>query len=166
MEDLNPIFFQVKSNQHTISNINKYSPHIDRVMGTLFKKGETTHYVLNVEKEESINFDELQSLMDNIKILINNINIDLEFDEDLKDFYIKINLQSKGTLELIKAGKALAVLAYLLHLTSCNNLDAPNDNKIEKIIRENRQILDKTSNDIDTMRINTIQLTKPFKDGN
>lgn len=38
MRDLNPIFFKVKSNQHTISNITDYAPHIDRVMGVLFKK--------------------------------------------------------------------------------------------------------------------------------
>ena len=65
INDLNPIFYQVKSNRHTISNINSYSQYIDRVMGNLFKKGEKTHYVLNIEKTDDIGFDELKQFIDN-----------------------------------------------------------------------------------------------------
>lgn len=167
MDDLNPIFYQVKSNQHTISNIDWYAPHIDRVIGNLFKKGENTHYVLNIEREESINFDDLKTLMDDIKILSNNINNYFDFGENPDEFFIKINLQSKGALELIKEkGKTLAVLAYLMHLVSCNELDKERDEKIETFIKENKRTLNSTSKVIDTLKINTAELTKPFKNGN
>ena len=163
---LNPIFYQVKSNQHSVSNIKRYAPHIDKVMGNLFKKDDTTHYVLNIEKNENINFDELRSLMDSINVLVQNINEELAFNENLEEFYVKINLQSKGTIELIKAGKCLAILAYLLCSTSCNRLDEESDNRIQTLINNNRKVLEQTSKDIDTLQINTNELIKPFKNGN
>ncbi|MCX6232925.1 MAG: hypothetical protein NTZ33_15455 [Bacteroidetes bacterium] len=167
MEDLNPIFYKVKSNQHAISSINHYASHIDRVIGNLFKKGDNTHYVLKIDKTDDVNFDELQLLMDNIKILMQNINQDFGFNENTNEFYIKINLQSKGNLELIKKGKSLAVLAYLIFLTSCNNLDTEKDNEIAKFIELNKTVLKSTSVVIDTLKMNTYELTKPFnKNGN
>jgi restriction system protein len=160
---LNPIFYQVKSNQHAVSNIKKYAPYIDKVMGNLFKKDDSTHYVLNIEKEENINFDDLRILMDNINTLMENINQELSFNENLEDFYVKINLQSKGTLELIKVGKCLSILAYLLCSASCNNLDNEKDTHIQTLINKNRIALDETSKAIDSLKINTNELIKPFK---
>lgn len=166
MEDLNPIFFQVKTNQHTISNINRFAPHIDRVIGNLFKKGDKTHYVLNIDTTDDINFDELTLLMDNIKVLVKNLNKEFQFDENLEEFYVKINLQSKGTLELIKNGKSLAVLAYLIFLSSCNSLDQEKDKRIQGFIDSNRKTLESTTKVIDTMKVNTEEFTKIFKNGN
>jgi hypothetical protein len=168
MNDLNPIFYQVKSNHHTISSISRFAPHIDRVIGNLYQKGDNTHYVLNIEKEEHINFNELNSLMDNIKTLLNKINDEFDFKENPEEFYIKINLQSKGALELIKKGKSLAVLAFLLSTTSCteNNNQTVADSEIDKFIIENRKLLEDTTKDIDTLKINTEDLIKPFTNGN
>jgi restriction system protein len=168
MNDLNPIFYQVKSNHHTISHIDRFAPHIDRVIGNLFQKGDTTHYVLNIEKEEDINFNELNNLMDNIKTLLNKINNEFDFNENPDEFYIKINLQSKGAFELIKKGKSLAVLAFLLSTVSCvdNQNQLVADSDIDKFIIENRKLLDDTTKDIDTLKINTEDLIKPFTNGN
>lgn len=164
MEDLNPIFYRVKRNQHAVSNVNGYAKFIDREVGNLFKKDDNTHYVLSVEKEEDINFDELKSLIDNIGALLNNINENLGFDENPKDFYVKVNLQSKGLFELIKSGKSLAVLAYLIFLSSCGTLENETNSEIKKIIDDNRDTLEKTSRDIDTLNVNIDELTKPFRD--
>ena len=166
MDDLNPIFYQVKSNQHTISNVNGYAKFIDREIGNLFKKGENTHYVLNVDKEADIYFNELKSLIDNIDLLLVNINNSLDFNENFDEFYIKVSLQSKGSLELIKKGKSLAVLAYLLFLSSCGNLDSERDQSIKDIIDENRALLEDTKSDIDSLKVNIKELTKPFENGN
>lgn len=164
--NLNPIFYQMKSNQHALSSVNRYASFIDREIGNLYKKGDKTHYVLNIDKKENINFDELRSLMDNINILMKEINKELNFDDDLDKFYIKINLQSKGTIELIKAGKSLAVLAYLLSLVSCNDVNKNNDSKIQGLLDKNKTVLEQTAQDIETLEVNTHELTKPFKNGN
>lgn len=166
IKDLNPIFYKVKSNQHTISRIDSYAPHIDRVVGTLFKKGDNTHFVLNIDQTDDINFEDLKKLMDNINILVRNINKELDFNENLDEFYIKINLQSKGAVELIKSGKSLAVLAFLMHSASCNSLDDVKDDNLRTIIQNNRSTLDSTNNVIDTMKLNASALSKPFKHGN
>lgn len=162
MRDLNPIFFKVKSNQHTISNITDYAPHIDRVMGVLFKKNDKTHYVLNIESPDDIKYDDLEILMRNIKTLVRDINDKFGFNDDLDEFYVKISLQSKGSLELIKTGKGLIILAFILSLTSCRNNDEPVDDKIREFMIENEQILSKTDEVINNLKINTQELTEPF----
>lgn len=166
IRSLNPIFYEVKFNQHSVSNINRFAPYIDKVIGNLFKKDDNTHYVLNIEKNENINFDELRSLMDNINILVQTINDELAFNENLDEFYVKINLQSKGTIELIKAGKSLAILAYLLSLVSCGNIDNNNDVQIQDLINKNKAVLEQTKKDLDSLEVNTEELTKPFNNGN
>lgn len=166
IDDLDSIFYQVKSNQHTISNIDRFAPYIDRVVGNLYSKGDNTHFVLNIEKTEEINFDELKTLMDNIKVLMININKELGFNEDVDNFYIKINLQSPGALELIKKkSKSLAIFAYLMYLSSCQSLDKEKDVKIKNIIEDNRKVLSSTQSVIDTLKVNTFELTKPFNNG-
>lgn len=162
MRDLNPIFFKVKSNQHTISNITDYAPHIDRVMGVLFKKSDKTHYVLNIENPDDIKYDDLEILMRNIKTLVRNINDKFGFNDDFDEFYVKISLQSKGSLELIKTGKGLIILAFILSLTSCKNNNEPIDDKIQEFMIENEEILSKTDEVINNLKINTQELTEPF----
>lgn len=162
MHDLNPIFFKVKSNQHTISNITNYAPHIDRVMGVLFQKSDKTHYVLNIESTDDIKYDDLEILMRNIKTLIGCINDKFGFNDNLDEFYVKISLQSKGSLELIKTGKALIILAFIFSLTSCKNNNEAIDEKILEFISENEQLLSETDKAINNLRINTQELTEPF----
>lgn len=166
MDDLNPIFFQVKANQHSISSLNRFAPYIDRVIGTLFKKGNKTHFVLNIEKTEDINFDDLTLLMDNIKNLTRKINKEFEFDENLDEFFVKINLQSKGSLELIKTGKSLAILAYVIFLSSCGGLDKEENKEIKKFITENKKVIESTSSVLDTLKANKQEFTQPFQNGN
>lgn len=166
INDLSAIFYQVKSNQHSISSINRFAPHIDRVIGNLFEKANMTHYVLKLEKEGDINFDDLNDLMTNIKYLTKAINDHFDFNENTDEFYIKVNLQSKGALELIKPGKSLAVLAFLLFLSSCNNLDKATDPDIKSLIKNNRSTIEKTGTNLDTLNGNIDELTKPFRKKN
>ncbi|MGM1431142.1 hypothetical protein ACS126_17945 [Sphingobacterium lactis] len=166
INDLNAIFYQVKSNQHTISSIDRFAPYIDRVIGNLFEKNNMTHYVLKIEKEDDISFDDLNNLMTNIKTLIKRINTHFQFDENTDEFFIKVNLQSKGSLELIKSGKSLAILAFLLFSSSCGNLDKEVDRDISSFVKENRTIIEQTTNTIDTLKGNTKELIKPFKNKN
>ena len=75
---------------------------------------------------------------------------------------MKISLLSKGSLELIKTGKALIILAFILSLTSCKNNNELIDDKIQEFMIENEQILSKTDEVINNLRINTQELTEPF----
>lgn len=166
IHNLDPIFFQLKINQHSISKIDRYAPYIDKIIGNLFIKGERTHYILNFEKEDDINFRELNELMVNIDELLIIINTRLSFDENLEDFYVKINLQSPGTMELIKtAGKSLAVLAYLLSVVACGDANEESDPDIRDLATQNHTLLNETKAKIDSLKINTKELTQPFANG-
>lgn len=161
--EVDAIFYQLKSNQHAISRVDRFAPYIDKVVGNLFKKGDKTHYILNVEKQDDINFRDLNKLMDNIEDIINEINREFKFDENLDDFFVKINLQSPGKLELIKAGKSLAILAYLLNLVSCGiDPKTEKDPQIKSIATKIEGKLDNTKIIIDTLDIDTNDLTQPF----
>lgn len=163
---LDPIFFQLKTNQHTISDANRFAPYIDKVIGNLFKKGDLTHYVLNIEKTEDINFKDLSGFMDNIEELITNINSELQFNENIDDFFVKINLQSPGKIELIKkVGKSLAILAFFLSVVACKEEKTEMDPQLQKIYDENESVLNDTKTKIDTLDINISELIQPFKNG-
>ena len=105
-------------------------------MGVLFKKNDKTHYVLNIENPDDIKYDDLEILMRNIKTLVRNINNEFDFNENLDEFYVKISLQSKGSLELIKTGKSLVIFAFVLSLISCRNNNDPVDDKIQKFMQK------------------------------
>ncbi|WP_265131242.1 hypothetical protein [Chryseobacterium oranimense] len=166
---LDPNLRQLKANQHSISNINRYAPFIDKVVGNLFKKGDNTHYVLNFETQDDINFRDLNALMADIDKLVIEINKEFNFNEDLDNFFVKINLQSPGTIELIKseAGKSLAVLAFCLSVISCGGdiKKETSDNKLKEFSTKNHHLLKNTQDRLDSLKVNTIDLTQPFKDG-
>ncbi|WP_294225984.1 hypothetical protein [uncultured Chryseobacterium sp.] len=167
--DLDPIFFQLKANRHSISRIDRYSPYIDKIIGNLFKKGDNTHYVLNFETHDDINFRDLNALMADIDKLVIKINNQFNFNEDLNDFFVKINLQSPGTIELIKtnAGKSLAVLAFCLSVISCGGdiKNETSDKNLKDFSIENHNLLKNTQDKLDSLKVNTKDLTQPFKDG-
>lgn len=161
--ELDPMFYQLKRNQHTISSVDRFAPYIDKVVGSLFKKGDKTHYVLNIEKRDDINFRDLSNLMDNIEDIILEINRELKFDDNLDEFFVKINLQSPGKMELIKAGKSLAILAYLLNLVSCGiDPKTEKDPQIKNIATKIQGKLNNTKTIIDTLDIDTNDITQPF----
>lgn len=163
---LDPIFYQLKTNQHTISNVDRFAPYIDRVIGNLFQKGDNTHYVLNIEKAEDINFKDLTELMDNIEKLVVSINESLGFDENLDKFFVKINLQSPGKMELIKdVGKSLAILAFMLSAVSCGEEKTQDDPQIQALFKENSATLNDTKKRLDSLEINFNELTQPFANG-
>lgn len=165
IRDLNPIFYQIKSNQHSISNVNRFEPYINRVIENLYIKDDYTHFVLKIEKDEDINFDDLNKLLKNINFLIKEINKDFKFEENIDDFYIKINLQSKGAIEFIKGGKSLAVLGLILSFVSCDTNNNQSDKEITTYISENQNIIDETQQILDSLEVNKSELSKIAQNG-
>ena len=165
IRELNAIFYQLKSNQHSISNINRFEPYINRVIKNLYFKDDNTHFVLKIEKNEDINFEDLNILMTNINILIKKINSEFNYNEDLDNFFIKISLQSKGNIEFIKGGKSLAVMALILSSTSCSSPDDQNGSKIDGFIKENSELILETSSKLDSLEANRTELSKIYTYG-
>lgn len=164
--ELDPMFFQLKINQHTISDIGRYAPYIDKVIGNLYKKGDNTHFILNIEKKDDIYFRELSSLMDNIEELLADINSTFDFKENENEFFVKMNLQSPGKMEIIRNGKSLAVLAYLLFMTSCGNPSTEiKDPTLRDFQEKNAKKVGETVLQLDSMEINYKEMHQPFENG-
>jgi len=164
--DLDPYFFRLKINQHSISDINSFAPYIDKEVGSLFKRGEKIHYVLTIEKKDDINFKTLSGLLENIENILKDINKDLKFNEDEDEFFVKMNLQSPGKIEIIRDGKSLAILSYLLFVTSCGGADKINDANLKQVYDRNSVKLEKTIKQLDSLDINRDHMIEPFVDKN
>lgn len=119
---LDPNFFTMRFTQHTISRIDDYSPYIDNVISSLYRKNNNTHFVLDIKTTKDINVNSLISLIDNIQILINEINKDFNLGEQIDNNSIRLHLQSPGQIEFkLPIGKSLITLAAILSLTCCND---------------------------------------------
>ena len=115
IDDLDKIFYQIRISRHTISSIKPYEAYIDKVVKTLFIKNEYSHYVLDIQTNEDINFNTLLKLVNNIRVLTQELNNDFNLEENLDQNAIKLNLQSKGKIEFkFLNGKSLILLATLL----------------------------------------------------
>lgn len=119
IEELDNIFYKIKSNRHSISNIDGYSQYIDKVINTLFLKDDNVHYVIDLKTQDDINVISLVNLIDGIQDLINAINIDFNLNERVEENAIKLNLQSPGQIEFkLPSGRTLVLLAMILS-TGC-----------------------------------------------
>jgi restriction system protein len=166
IDELDKIFYQIRISRHTISSIKPYETYIDKVVKTLFIKNDYSHYVLDLQTDEDINFNTLLQLVNNIRLLTEELNNDFNLGESLDQNAIKLNLQSSGKIEFkFLNGKSLILLATLLGPMTLNsvlkniaqneeqqleNFRQVHQNKIEKIEEALQEL------EVDRDKINSI----------
>lgn len=143
---LDPIFNEIKTNQHSLSNINRYSRYIDIVTNSLYVKGDDAHLVLNVRTTEEINAKEFfrlgTALINVLEIIQNECGF---LDEEKVDATsLKLYLQSPGKVELKSLSKksliALGlVLAPMLINSPNHSVSSPISDDILNSIRTKAQ---------------------------
>lgn len=176
LENLDSIFYKMIFSLHAISNINSYSSYIDKIVSSVFVKDDKSHLILNVRQEDDINYDSLNGVLQNVRNLTALINDSFNFQEDLSNNSVKLNIQSPGTIEFIyNTGRSLLLASIFLAmplLTSCSNTSSAQDIIDEK--NANVQIVKDTINGDDRLsqaekdaltefgiiHIDTIALTK------
>lgn len=122
MSQLDPNFYKMRFTQHSISKIDDYSVYIDNVINSLYIKNDNAHFVIDIKTQKDINVISLISLIDNIQLLINDINVHFNLNEQIDKNSIRLNLQSPGQIEFkLPVGKSLITLATILSLTCCNS---------------------------------------------
>jgi len=134
MQDLDPVFFQIKNSRHAISDIKRHSKYIDIVTNKMFFKNGYGHLVLNVKSPGDINLQDLLGVFEDILIVAKKINEVFEFEEEIEECSIKINIQSPGPamLKLVN-GSTLAILGLIL-FSSCNKLPISEQKKSDVVI--------------------------------
>lgn len=159
LNDLDNIFYKIKSNRHSISNINAFGPYIDKVINTLYIKDESIHYVIDLKTQEDINVISLINLIDGIQDLIIEINKDFVLNERVEENAIKLNLQSPGSIQFkLPSGKAMIILAMALSTASCLDPSVEASETVKAIpqeihhfVEKNRRIMDTISSSLDDL---------------
>lgn len=162
IQELDNIFYKIKSNRHSISKIDGYSQYIDKVINTLFLKDDNVHYVIDLKTQEDINVRSLLNLIEGIQDLINIINREFDLNEKVEENAIKLNLQSPGQIEFkLPSGQALVLLAIILS-TGCSGskgntqhqilpISKTTQIEIGKFVNANQEDLDRINESLDTL---------------
>jgi restriction system protein len=168
IDDLDPVFYQIKVSRHAISNINSYSAYIDAVTEVLYRKNNYSYYVLDITAEHDINIRPLISLVDNLQHLLELINKEFNLNEDTDESSIKLNLQSPGKVIIkLEQGTSLIILAVVIALTTgCKHTDLPvkvsskDLKKIDTILKVDSAVIDSTVNDMNIMEVDLKRLNR------
>lgn len=101
-ERIDPNLIKIKYRQKTVSRIDPYLGSIlDRTITPLFIKGENAHLTFEITKEDSINAFELFESWIELFSLAEEFGKEEGYDVNKKDFNVRINVQSPGTIEFI-----------------------------------------------------------------
>jgi restriction system protein len=140
--EIGTAFFMFKKNMHSISSVKKeLSSLIDKVMNDIYYKDDKLYYKVKVDKINDIKASDLFVLGAEMLELLEYINKEFEFGENINDTIVKINVQSKGDFlfNSNNLGKSIAVLSLVLSLVSCGSdtshiiKDRHEQSRIEKI---------------------------------
>lgn len=154
----------IKRNMHAISDVESFRPYIDNVLNFLYKRGDYSHYVIEVKLTENINLRAFTDLVNGIEKVTELISQSFNFDEDLTDASIKLQLQSPGMIEIIDKGSRLMILAAFLSFASCGNnnvnLDPATTEKFKDIQQNNPAIVDTCLKAFDKLEADKFELDK------
>jgi len=135
MLELDPMFYKIKSNRHAISDISKYSEYIDFATNTLYLKGDSGFYVLNVSTNEEINVSSLLQLMQEVQDITNDLNNHFNLNENIQQNTIKLTLHSPGTVSFKFPRRVAVLFGLTVSLVTCQpgDVNVPNNEKNEAI---------------------------------
>lgn len=120
---LDPIFNQIKRNQHSISSINNYASYIDIVTNSLYYKGDSGHLVLSFRTQDEINAKEFFEFGNAVIKVLEAIEKEYNFGEKIEETTLKLYLQSPGKAAFkTVAKKSIATLGLIL----AANMHSPN----------------------------------------
>lgn len=115
--DLDPKFHFIKSNRHAISSVKTYAEYIDKVVQSVYFKGEYGHVVLDLAIQDDMNAKTLITFIDNFLKLSRHLAAACDLVDNVDETSVRLNLQSPGFVEIMNKGQ-LTVLASLIVLTA------------------------------------------------
>lgn len=148
ISEYSPIIYSLKHSHLALTKIEKHSEYLNGILQPLFFQNNKFYFTLNIKKEEDIPLVGLKKLLDSYYGILHILNDGYSFGEEIDEAVIKLNLNSKGKLNLIQEKKSsstrsLTAAAILLGLfaTSCSTsdlsrkTDLPTE-KVEKLKKE------------------------------
>jgi len=162
LDALDPMFYQVRITRHTISKINKYDSYIDNITNSLYFKDGSAHFVVDVKTKDEINLKSLIKFIDNVQDLTEKINSYYNFNENVEQASIKLNLQSPGLIDFkLPIGRTLIVLATIITFASCNKT-FDNNSDLKPFVEANTEILDTIQQNMNDLEIDREKINSIF----
>lgn len=150
-------FYKIRKSRHAISIIDEYADFVDSAMYSVYKKEDTSHFVVNVKKQGEINWKELGQTLVDMHTLMAEINTTFKLDEDIANSSIQIALQSPGLFNLCQKGIALILLATALGASSCsevkNNLSRQDKDTMNTFENTNKAKIDTIKQKLSSMNV-------------
>lgn len=115
--DLDPYLYSIIYSHNAIVDANPYSIFIDRMLSQFYIKGDEGYFTYKINRKKNIPYADMLSFLNNnnrvMDYIIKNFP-ELNFDKD--DIIIKVNVQSKGPLQI--KSKMVKVLILGLIITA------------------------------------------------
>ena len=105
------------SNQQTMSSIDDYADFIDRKLGQIYTKGDTSYLVLRVNQDKALSWEDFMFIGE-LGALFHDFSKEIELGADLSEIRMRINVQSPGDILLMipDGGTGILALVFLILL--------------------------------------------------
>lgn len=108
----------IKYSETAVSNVNNYTHYIDKELGGfIYTKGGLGNLVIEAGEGGNVKAKDLNNFLTTSLLLIERHCPEI----DINDIEIKINLQSKGTLQIIGAVGVIFLLSSIIFLATKND---------------------------------------------
>lgn len=114
--DLDPYLYSVIYTHSAVANINKYGAFIDRTLSQFYIKGEECYFTYKVNKKQNIPYDDTLDFLNVNRDLMIYINKNIKENFKIDGLILKINVQSKGPIQL--KGQINKMLVYGLVISA------------------------------------------------
>lgn len=111
--ELDPKAILAFGNQQTMSSIDEYAGYIDRKIGQIYTKGNTSYLILRVSQDEDLSWNDFMFIGD-LGTLFRDFSKEVELGADLSKIKMKINVQSPGDILLMIPDGGGWILALVL----------------------------------------------------
>lgn len=102
-------------NQQTMSSIDEYADYIDRKIGQIYTKGDTSYLILRVNQDKALSWEDFMFIGE-LGALLRDFSEEVELGADLSKIQMKINVQSPGDILLMIPDGSSWILALVFFI--------------------------------------------------
>ena len=147
--ELDPFLYRLLNSHHPVTQADDYGSYIDRTLHGFFRKGDTYHLVVHVERAGGIPATVLPSYLSALLELVELFNQETDSSLSTEEIQLKINVQSPGPIELISGGFALVLIGIVGIILVGGKVRWTREALRATFTMESESLLDKLSNFLD-----------------
>ncbi|HFL3259263.1 TPA: hypothetical protein ACG3I5_002915 [Clostridioides difficile] len=112
--DLDPYLYSIIHIHYPVTNINEYSDFIDRALSQFYIKGNKGYFTYKVNKKKNIPYRDMLNFLNSNDLLMDYINNQTSVEYNMDELVIKINVQSKGPVQLKGSAKNILIFGLII----------------------------------------------------